>query len=168
MSDYITIPLTQGYETIISVEDSDLADLKWCAVKFQKGDRFYATHVKWSSEKKRPINNYLSRIILERILGRPLKRNEIAEHENNNPLDNRRENIRVATHSENIRNQKKRIDNTSGYKGVYWHKDANKWQAYITVNQKRIHLGLFDNIEDAAKAYAEASAKYHGEFGRLE
>ena len=54
----------------------------------------------------------------------------------------------------------------SGCKGVAWHKKAGEWQAGIGHNNKRIHLGLFDKLEDARQAYCEAAKKLHGEYAR--
>lgn len=58
-------------------------------------------------------------------------------------------------------NQRIRKDNTSGIKGVYWEKDKNKWRAVISTKGKRIHLGFFENKNDAIKARLEAEEKYH-------
>ena len=89
------------------------------------------------------------------------------DHISMNTLDNRRENLRQCTRAENSANKKKYSTNTSGYKGVTWHKAANKWRAQITINYKNHILGQFDKIEDAAKAYNEAAKNRLGEFARL-
>lgn len=78
--------------------------------------------------------------------------------------DNRKLNLRVATRLENNRNHKICSTNTSGVTGVCWDKSRNKWFAQITVNNKNIHLGRFDNFEDAVKARKEAEEKYFGEW----
>jgi len=106
----------------------------------------------------------LHRVILQRILDRPLQRGEFVDHRDGDGLNNHRENLRVATHTENIRNARKSSANTSGYKGVRWHKPANKWMAHIGVNGKLIYLGYFADIADAAAAYREAATKYYGDF----
>lgn len=64
-------------------------------------------------------------------------------------------------------NSKRRTDNNSGFKGVAWSKAAGKWQAYITANRKRRHLGLFDTPEDGYAAYCESARKLHGEFANF-
>jgi hypothetical protein len=86
------------------------------------------------------------------------------DHGNRNKLDNRRENLRPCTQQENVRNGSLRQNNTSGFTGVSWSKSKNKWVAYITVDQVRIGLGLFDNKKDAIKTRLRAEQKYFGEF----
>jgi hypothetical protein len=83
------------------------------------------------------------------------------DHKNGNRLDNRIRNLRVVNHAGNMQNQGKRRNNKSGYKGVAWFKATSKWHAQIYANGKKHHLGFFDNVEDAAEAYALAAAKYH-------
>ena len=80
------------------------------------------------------------------------KNNQI-DHININPLDNRIENLRVATHSQNQRNRNKLKNCSSKYKGVYWNKQRNKWEARIRIDGKKKYLGLFDNEQEAAEAY---------------
>lgn len=92
--------------------------------------------------------------------------NEI-DHINRNPDDNRIANLRKATRAQNGSNVGRLRNNTSGYKGVTWHKGAKKWMAQIQVEEKFVYLGLFDDPAIAHSAYAAASKKYHGEFGRL-
>lgn len=86
------------------------------------------------------------------------------DHRNQNGLDNRRQNLRPATRSQNAANKKKPKNNTSGFKGVSWHALAGKWRATIKVNQKWKHLGLFTNRRAAARAYAKAAERWFGEF----
>ncbi len=86
------------------------------------------------------------------------------DHKNRNGLDNRRANLRIATPSQNNANSKIPINNTSGFKGVAFRK--KKWEAYIMVNQKKIHLGRFLAKELAAAARSKAGQDYFGEFAR--
>lgn len=91
----------------------------------------------------------------------------VVDHKNGNRNDNRKENLRIATFSQNGYNSNKPSNNTSGYKGVHWNKSMNAWQARIQVDGKRYNLGYFNDKIDAAKAYNEAAIIYHGEFAKL-
>lgn len=78
--------------------------------------------------------------------------------------DNRKCNLRIVTHSQNRMNKGLISTNISGVTGVGWNKQQQKWRATITKNYKRIHLGSYDNFEDAVKARKEAEEKYFGEY----
>ena len=86
------------------------------------------------------------------------------DHINGNRLDNRKSNLRICTTRENQGNSKIRKDNTSGYKGVSFNK--GKYVAFIKVFGIKKYLGRFEKAEDAAEAYASASKKVFGIFGR--
>lgn len=85
---------------------------------------------------------------------------------NENKYDNRKQNLRVITQGQNCMNRHLRSNNTSGVTGVNWCKQKNKWQAKITINNKQIHLGFFDEdqLEDAIKVRKNAEDKYFGEY----
>ena len=85
------------------------------------------------------------------------------DHINGVRDDNRWENLREATESENKRNQRK-ARGSSGVVGVFWEKNAKKWRSQIKPRGKIIHLGLFENKEDAVKARRAAEKEYYGEF----
>jgi hypothetical protein len=89
--------------------------------------------------------------------------NEI-DHKDTDSLNDRIENLREATRSQNKANCGIRKNNTSGIKGVGWRKDKNKFRARITVDRQEICLGHFDTEEEAREAYCEAAQKYFGEF----
>ena len=89
------------------------------------------------------------------------------DHKDRDRLNNRKSNFRFCTNAENTRNRKKPITNTSGFKGVSWVKRDKKWRAAITINKKWIHLGVFKDKAEAAKAYNKAALKHHGEFAHL-
>jgi hypothetical protein len=86
------------------------------------------------------------------------------DHINHNPLDNRKENLRKATRTDNNRNCSLSKNNTSGVTGVSWNKRNNNWRARIMVDKKSIEIGQFSNKSDAIKARLEAEIKYFGEF----
>ena len=83
------------------------------------------------------------------------------DHINRDRSDNRLCNLRLVTHMENGHNQKLRATNTSGYTGVSWCRQHNKWRAEIKVNYKRIHLGYFDIPEEASTVYLNAKKIHH-------
>jgi len=90
------------------------------------------------------------------------------DHKDVDGLNNRWANLRLATHSENVRNSGRRRNNTSGYKGVSFAPKERKWHARIMANRELHLLGYFDRKEDAAAAYAEAAKRLHGEFSRTD
>lgn len=77
---------------------------------------------------------------------------KIIDHINQNKLDNRIENLRSVNFSENAKNRPKSIYNTSGFNGVSFNKNSNKWEAYYSKDNKRVYLGLFSSKEEAIKA----------------
>ncbi|HBC9089292.1 TPA: HNH endonuclease [Citrobacter koseri] len=86
------------------------------------------------------------------------------DHVNGIKHDNSWVNLREANQMENMRNTGPHKRNTSGYKGVTYHKGADKWSARIRYGGKRHHLGIFSTPEEAAKAYELAAKQNHGEF----
>lgn len=89
------------------------------------------------------------------------------DHINNNKLDNRKSNLRLATPQENAQNTSSREGSSSNHVGVCFRKDSKKWRAYITVNKEMIHLGTFTNEIDAAKARDIATLTYYGDHGNF-
>lgn len=83
------------------------------------------------------------------------------DHIDRNRANNKIANLRNVTGSENCQNISVRCDNSSGYKGVGWHKQHAKWRARIMLNGKHLHLGLFAELVDAAAAYTVAATRFH-------
>lgn len=88
------------------------------------------------------------------------------DHINGNISDNRIENLRLATNSQNMANCGKYSTNTSGHKGVSWQRKESKWRAGVSTKGKFISSGYFDNIEDASAAYRAKAKEIFGEFAR--
>ncbi len=88
------------------------------------------------------------------------------DHANGDFRDNRWDNLRKATQSQNCANRRKQSNNTSGFKGVNWSAPNNKWRAKIKANGKHVHLGLFESAEAAHAAYTMAAHMFYGEFAR--
>jgi hypothetical protein len=145
------IPLTQGKASIVDDEDSEIVERhKWFALR--GGHTFYgARGVRrqdgvWTTES-------MHRVILARKIGRPLVKGEMCDHVSGDGLDNRRENLRLATNAQNHRNLHRRRSHTSSkYLGVTWCKRDENWEAQIMINQKNINLGRYPTELTAAMA----------------
>ncbi len=151
------VPLTKGYEAVIDADDVDLVGkYNWCAIL--DGRSVYAFRRGPSPER---LTIRMHRFLMGDPDGLDI------DHQDGDGLNNRRGNLRYATKSQNSQNQRLSKSSTSGLKGVCWHKARCKWRAAIRVNSKRTYLGHHDTIEAAYAAYVEASARLHGEFGRI-
>ena len=95
-------------------------------------------------------------------------KNCCVDHINHNTLDNRKSNLRIVTHKQNLYNYTKTAKKTSSiYKGVYLHKQSKKWCAQIKVNGNHLSLGLYDSEIKAAVAYNMAARYYFGKYAKL-
>lgn len=149
------IPLTKGKFAIVDDDDYEwLSQWKWYAAKGH--NTYYAKRHTTKQGSYTTIEMHTLICDAEQI-----------DHKDGNGLNNQRNNLRPATYSQNAANRTKQINNTSGFKGVYWHKHASKWYARIQVNNKRINLGYFTNKIEAAKSYDKAASIYFGEFAKL-
>lgn len=88
------------------------------------------------------------------------------DHRDCDGSNNRWSNLRPATAQQNAMNSRRSVSNTSGFKGVSWHRGAGKWSAYIILDGKKRHLGLHERPEDAHAAYLAAAAAVHPQFVR--
>jgi hypothetical protein len=155
------IPLTRGQNAIIDDDDFEsVSKHKWQAWTSRTFDSFYAT-----SSKR--INTKTTMIKMHRLIAGVIGLDGVyVDHINGNGLDNRRSNLRICSHSENMKNCKRYTSNKSGYKGVGFHN--GKWRARINIDRKSIFLGHFSTAEEAHAAYCEAAKRLYGEFARFE
>lgn len=152
------ITLTRGYVALVDYEDfEELSKFKWYA-----NTEGYAVRNKYAGFKTQQSIK-MHRVILSLLKGD----GKYVDHINGNVRDNRKSNLRICTQAENMKNQKIRSTNTSGFKGVSWNKQFKKFCAYIYTNGKRTHLGYYPSAELAYKAYCKASINQHGEFANF-
>jgi len=128
--------------------------------RFVKGYRFYIAHgyVCYSTTKDGYCKKTIHRVIMDQPPG------EFIDHINQDKLDNRRQNLRTATRSENQCNRTIQSNNTSGFKGVNWHKPRQKWMARIQIENKQIYLGCYKHPIKAGMVAAIARIMVHGEY----
>lgn len=159
------IPLTQGFTALVDPEDADLAQFRWYAqVRRHRHGTVYAI--------RRATRELLHRVILERKLGHSLSQAMFTDHVNGNGLDNRRENLRPATQSQNLANSRMHLTHgkrpkSSKYRGVCWARDKGKWIANISKDGRVVHIGHFEDETEAARAFDQAARELHGEFAVL-
>ena len=155
LGDVGLVPLSQGKIAIVDAADVPfLQNHNWY---FAGG--YAKTNMLQDDGKRHPVR--MHRLLIQ------TPTNLHTDHVNGDRLDNRRQNLRVATASENLCNRGAQVNNTTGLKGVHFFKRTGRWQAHIKIQGKRIHLGYHSTPEEAHAAYAKASAAMHREFGRL-
>ena len=145
------IELTQGKVTLINAEDID---------KVAQFSGWYANRARnriWVAVSSNPeARTKMSRVILD------APDDMEVDHRNHNTLDNRRDNLRLVSHSENLMNRRKWRGCSSEYKGVSWEEKYQKWRARISLDGKLTHLGYFEDETEAAMAYNEAAVQHYG------
>ena len=150
------IPLPNGNTTIVDEQHAYLGNtILWTLT----ATGYVTTGVRYS-------NGSTSSMTLHRVIAR-LVHGSIPEglevdHRNRCRTDNRASNLRLVSHTSNIRNRARFKSNSSGYIGVYLHKETSKYRAHIRVDGKSIHLGLFEDAATAARAYDVAALQHFG------
>jgi hypothetical protein len=142
------IQLTQDKQTIVDDEDySKLSCYRW---------QYSPTRTGYAKRTIR-IGNKFSVINMARFITSCPKGKQV-DHINHDTLDNRKENLRIVSQSQNMANRKINKNNKSGYKGVCWSYREKKWVARTA----DVYLGYFQNKKDAARAYNNTARKLYG------
>lgn len=149
---FIVLRDTRGNETAKAIIDSS-------DVKLARKYKWYLSNNGYAITRI----NRKKQLFLHRLIMNPPNDMQV-DHINRNKLDNRRCNLRICTHQQNLFNTKIRSDNTSGVTGVSFDNKREKWRARIYANKKDMHLGYFDTFEDAVIARYKAEKKYFGDF----
>ena len=160
-----TIPLTRGYvATVDAAGYKKASPYKWQAQVNRRTDgsigNVYAIRTITSDGKR--TGQYMHRFLLG-VTSLSVQ----VDHHDGNGLNNTRSNLRVCTVRRNAANQRKQTGTSSQFKGVYWHKAANKWHAQIGQDGKKHNLGYFSDEKDAARAYDAAARERFGEYAQL-
>ena len=150
---------TKEYLNTVLLYESDTGFVYW-----KKNKKLVASCTKKLRKYKRimidGVHYVLHRIVYQMHYG-DLTINDVIDHINQDTHDNRIENLRKANVFINNQNQGNRKNNTSGYKGVSWSKQKQKWRATITINSKHKTLGFFQTKEEAYSCYIKAKEKFH-------
>lgn len=148
-----------AFTAYVSPEDADLETESWYV-----NSRGYVVNNGGGTYAMQRLH----RVVMARVVDRPLGRWELVDHIDGDKLNNRRDNLRLCNSSENGFNADLPAHNTTGYKGVYRSGARSKlpFQAAITVNRRKQHLGSFPTAEEAARAYEQAARQHAGDFYR--
>lgn len=155
----VEIPLRSGHVLIVDEDDLPLIEPYTWHVTTPRSMSIYARSWKRIGGKK--ICVLMHRLLLN------APRNVQVDHRDNNGLNNSRSNLRFCTNGQNAANRHNLTTNTSGYKGVTYHRQARRWQAAIKVDGRNHYLGLFREPELAALAYDRAAVEIHGDFAHI-
>lgn len=147
------IPLGRGVVAFVNDDDYMwLSQYKWHHARGK--NTFYA--VRTATVSGRQTTERMHRLLLPGVAQ--------VDHIDGNGLNNQRWNLRGSNNTTNHRNQRMRVDSTTGLKGVYWYEARKMYRAYIKVDNKTIYLAWTKDKYEASRAYDEAAIKYFGEF----
>lgn len=155
VGDIAYVPLTKGAVALIDASDADwAAQYNWCRTssgypvrRIRRYGKFYLLS----------MHRALLGLIAHEVEG---------DHINGDPLDNRRSNLRVVSHAQNLKNLKTRVNNSSGVPGVVWDKSRALWQVRIVVDGRTIYGGRFADFDDAVATRKQLEAAHFGALAR--
>lgn len=162
------ITLTKGLKTAVSDQTYEWAkEFSWQA--HSQNGFWYAVRSEYDRDAYVSGKaSHTRTVLLHREIAAMLGLSDV-DHRDGDTLNNQDENLRPCTRAQNCWNQKRRVSNTSGFKGVNWKKGcpSNPWIARLSFNKQRIQIGHFSTAEEAAKAYDRKAQELFGEFARL-
>jgi len=144
------------------------------AVKVDSGDFNFLSEFKWSrcsyancfyAVTRKVVDGRKTAFLMHRLIMKA-SHGIIVDHVNHDGMDNRKSNLRFATHTKNLQNSRKMCESSSIYKGVYWCNRANKWITQIKVNKRKI-MHTFERELDAALKYDSMAREYFNEFAAV-
>lgn len=148
------VPLTQGKFALVDTRDGWVLSHPWCYGK--------TWHCEYASRRVDGKKVYMHR----ELLGLAANDKVEVDHRDGNGLNNRRDNLRLATHQQNLQNQRPR-GGSSKYRGVFWDKSKARWKASIRLGARRFWLGSFSTELEAAVAYNRRAKELFGDRARL-
>lgn len=113
------------------------------------------------------VYNWKIKALSSFLLGIKTNYKIVVDHKNGNPLDNRKQNLQIVTHQQNIIKRKQQKNNKSGYRGVFWHKNSKRWLVNIRFDQQDYYLGCFISKKAAVETYNEKAKELFGRFAVL-
>ena len=154
----VYIPLTKGYFTLIDADDYEwVSYYNWYTMTKSKNGIYAGRKI-----NKGQHTIYLAREIMD------CPNDLVVDHINGDALDNRKQNLRICTHRQNMINRRKiNISQNIPYRGVTKCRVSGRYITVIAPNRKRIQIGRYDSIEDAARAYDNAAKEVYGQFAKL-
>lgn len=157
------VKLTRGQFAKIDDEDFErVSKNKWTA-SLKETHGYYAIKATYKNKKRGTCS-------MHRFIMNARKSDPAIDHKNGDTLDNRKENLRFCTQSQNLQNRRMHKGNTTGYKGVFLSRTKTmppRYRAKITANGKRFSSKIYDTKEEAALAYDAMASHLHGEFARF-
>jgi len=154
-------PIPDSIGQVLEVDELCESGLRWKHNNKPAGSKHYAGYFEVGHKGKRYLAH---RVIWLLITGADPGEYQI-DHKDGNRANNKFENLRLATSSQNLSNRGKLKNNAGNYKGVTRHRFG--YVSQIRVNRKQIHIGTFKTEEEAAEAYNQAAIKHHGEYAKL-
>jgi hypothetical protein len=164
VGDHYELSLSNGAVTLVSPEDAEaVTPFSWALANGYAG----APNTSTTTRQAVPQRLLLHRLVMERVLQRPLNPHELIDHKNRDKLDNRRGNLRLATKSQNAFNSVLSRAATSKFKGVFCVKDRTGWNVAITADPVHMKVYSIPSEIEAAYIYDQLALQLHGEFAWL-